>query len=705
MTIKSFKNNALRCRLFALASLTLSLVISSTAYAAATLVIANNDGAGVGFNDATVVAPVGGNTGTTLGQQRLNAFQEAANIWGATLTSAVTITIRAQWSALPCTASSAVLGSAGAATINRNFASAPFTDTWYSASLANKLAGSDLGGAGAGNPEINANFNVNLGAANCLAGSPFYLGLDGNHGAGIDLVAVLLHEFSHGLGFQTFTNSVSGAQNTNFPSIYDRFLIDLSSGKSWLQMTNAERAASAINPRQLAWDGPKVQTDGAGVLSLGKPLLNISAPAVIAGSYDVGVAAFGPLLTAGGLAGDFVQALDGVDTSTDGCTALTNGAAVNGKIALIDRGACAFTVKVKNAQAAGAIAVVIVDNVAGGPPDGLGGADPTVTIPSVRVTQDVGNMIKAQLVGGVIGTLFLDMTQRSGADSFGKVLMYSPNPVQSGSSVSHWDTSAFPNQLMEPSINGDLSHNVTTPSDLTFSQLQDIGWVASVLPNSIVKSAGDNQTVPANQTFVTAPLVTATPAVAGLTVSWTVNPGGSGASATFPGTGSRFAVSTTNASGVASAPTLTANATAGAYSMNATIPGAGTATFTLSNGPGLQRVLDIDDNQAYDAATDGVLILRYLFGLTGSALTDNGALGAGANPARTVEPALTNYLATILPQLDVDANTRVEVLTDGLMILRSLLGLTGTAITQNAMGNGATRLAADVPTYIQTLKP
>ena len=137
--------------------------------------------------------------------------------------------------------------------------------------------------------------------------------------------------------------------------------------------------------------------------------------------------------------------------------------------------------------------------------------------------------------------------------------------------------------------------------------------------------------------------------------------------------------------------------------MNATIAGAGTATFMLTNA--LARVLDIDDNQAYDAATDGVLLLRYLFGLRGSALTANGALGAGASLARTTEPALTNYLAAILPQLDVDANTKVDALTDGLMILRSLLGLTGTAITQNAMGVGFTRPAVDVPAYIQTLKP
>src|SRR6185369_10810318 len=85
-----------------------------------------------------------------------------------------------------------------------------------------------------------------------------------------------------------------------------------------------------------------------------------------------------------------------------------------------------------------------------------------------------------------------------------------------------------------------------------------------------------------NQTFGTPQEVTVSPAVAGITVTWTVNP--SGAGATFASTG-RFAVSTTNASGVATAPQLTANGTPGVYSMNATVPGAGTTTFTLLNDP------------------------------------------------------------------------------------------------------------------------
>src|SRR5689334_9142486 len=76
-------------------------------HGAATITIVNVDSANVGFNDATPTAPVGGNSGTTLGQQRLNVFTAAAAQWGANLTSPVTIRVRAQWTALTCNANSA----------------------------------------------------------------------------------------------------------------------------------------------------------------------------------------------------------------------------------------------------------------------------------------------------------------------------------------------------------------------------------------------------------------------------------------------------------------------------------------------------------------------------------------------------------------------------------------------------------------------
>jgi hypothetical protein len=457
-----------------------STLLSPSAFGAATITIVNGDPAGVGFNDPTAVAPVGGNSGTTLGQQRLIAFQAAANNWGATLTSGVTIRVLATWEALSCTASSAVLGSAGATEVFRDFTGAPVAGHWYGKALANKLNGSDLDGATA---DIRARFNINLGQAGCLTGVFFYLGLDNNHGSNVDLVTVLEHEFSHGLGFQTFTSGTTGSQLAGFPSVYDDFLFDMTAGKSWTQMSDAERAASAVNTRKLVWNGANV-TANSSILTAGTPFLTISAPPAAAGTYLVGAASFGPALSSPGLTGEVMPIVDTAPDLGLACNPLTalNAAAVNGKLALVDRGTCSFNIKVKAAQDAGAVGVVVVDNVAGSPPSGLGGTDPTITIPSVRITLGDGATLKSALAtrsrlhSGMSGTLGLNLSVRSGADAVGRLLMYTPSPFQSGSSISHWDTSAFPNLLMEPAINGDLTHSVVPPQDLTFPLLVDIGW-------------------------------------------------------------------------------------------------------------------------------------------------------------------------------------------------------------------------------------
>jgi hypothetical protein len=456
-------------------TLTVMLAASHDAFGAATIIIQNNDSAGVGFNDATPVSPVGNNTGTTLGQQRLNAFQFAANIWGATINSSVPITIRASWSStMQCTATTATLGAAGSVGIFRNFPNAPVNGTWYPGALANALSGTDLNPNAA---EISAQFNSKLGNTGCLDGTHFYLGLDNNHGSDVDLVAVLMHEFAHGLGFQSFTDETTGAQASgtggSFPSVYDRFLTDDATGKTWIQMTDAERKASAVNTGNLVWTGAQVTGDLRGVL--GTPRVRVNSPSNIAGNYAVGTADFGPRVSTSGATANVVQS-----SPTDGCSALTNGSAVSGRIALIDRGACNFDVKVKNAQNAGAVGVIIANNAASPLVIQMGGAttsiDVTITIPSLMVSQADGGTIRSNLTAGLNASLLLDNSALSGVDAQARALMFAPNPIQSGSSVSHWDTSLFPNQLMEPNISGDLFHSVAVPADLTSSQLRDIGW-------------------------------------------------------------------------------------------------------------------------------------------------------------------------------------------------------------------------------------
>src|SRR5690349_14900788 len=88
----------------------LVVLLPRTSHSNAQVIVINGNGPGVGFNDPTPAAPVGGNPGTTKGQQALNVFQAAADIWGATLDSSVPIVVYATFEPLSCTATSAVLG-------------------------------------------------------------------------------------------------------------------------------------------------------------------------------------------------------------------------------------------------------------------------------------------------------------------------------------------------------------------------------------------------------------------------------------------------------------------------------------------------------------------------------------------------------------------------------------------------------------------
>lgn len=105
----------------------------------------------------------------------------------------------------------------------------------------------------------------------------------------------------------------------------------------------------------------------------------------------------------------------------------------------------------------------------------------------------------------------------------------------------------------------------------------------------------------------------------------------------------------------------------------------------------------------YDALTDGILVLRYLFGITGPSLTA-GALGATAT--RTDPVAIKAYLDSIRPALDLDGNGQADALTDGLMILRYLFGLKGASLIQNAIApNAPVNTAPAIESQIAPMTP
>ena len=146
--------------------------------------------------------------------------------------------------------------------------------------------------------------------------------------------------------------------------------------------------------------------------------------------------------------------------------------------------------------------------------------------------------------------------------------------------------------------------------------------------------------------------------------------------------------------------TLTATASAGSQftgwlgpctgnglcTLNITKNTAATATFAPSviGTP----TLDVDGNGTFDALTDGLLVIRYLFGLQGNSLI-SGAIAQ--NATRVTAAQIQSYLDDIRPALDIDGNGQVDALTDGLLMLRYLFGLRAAALINGAIGAGATR--------------
>ncbi len=241
-----------------------------------------------GSGSTIVINKIGGFDGVD-GANREAVFVAAAQVWADILVSPVSIVIDAQFSSsLYCVSNSATLGSAGPLSTYFSSGAESFglqSNVWYPTALINAHYGSDYFPS---NADIDATFNADIGDADCLSGSGWYYGMDGNTPSGfIDFYEVVLHELGHGLGILSLVNS-DGSYSGGVVDIFSTFLRDQDSATDWTAMNNSQRGASLLDTGNLVWNGAGV-TSLAGDLSAGVNGGNVQmyAPSTYEGGSSV----------------------------------------------------------------------------------------------------------------------------------------------------------------------------------------------------------------------------------------------------------------------------------------------------------------------------------------------------------------------------------------------------------------------------------
>jgi len=138
------------------------------------------------------------------------------------------------------------------------------------------------------------------------------------------------------------------------------------------------------------------------------------------------------------------------------------------------------------------------------------------------------------------------------------------------------------------------------------------------------------------------------------------------------------------------------------FSVSDTTDGYNLSAESVYN-PVIAASLDVDGDGQAKALTDGLLIIRRMFGFSGSSLT----VGAVSSNATVTDPAaIAERIDSFADGFDVDASGDTKALTDGLLIIRRLFGFSGSSLTVGAVGSQATRAdPAEIAAYIDSLVP
>ncbi len=231
-----------------------------------------------------------------------------------------------------------------------------------------------------------------------------------------------------------------------------------------------------------------------GAFTASSQFVLVNSPTDIEGSYTFTNAfdnGWGADITTGLWTADvaLVEALTA--PTNEGCDTLVNGADLAGKIAMVDRGSCNFSLKALNAQNAGAIACVIINNITGGPV-GMGGGDfaTEVIIPVVMLSLEDGDIIKAAMALGPVNMTIGDVAFPNNIGANNIDWLRAPNgtmpagqydvamiPFTPGAVVTNFGANDASNVVLETSIDympvgGGASMNVYSATE-TFDLLEE----------------------------------------------------------------------------------------------------------------------------------------------------------------------------------------------------------------------------------------
>jgi extracellular elastinolytic metalloproteinase len=205
----------------------------------------------------------------------------------------------------------------------------------------------------------------------------------------------VMHDVWYHYGFDEGSGNFQQKNYSNAGAGNDYVFADAQDG-SGTNNANFGTPTDGQNPRMqmFLWNG------GSTVASL----LQVNSPSGIAGKYGGVQAGFTPQLTKTPITAKLVLAASASNNAL-ACDAITNASSVANKIVLIDRGNCTFVEKIIEAQKAGALAVIIANNVSGSLIS-MGGSSTGITIPAIMISLSDANILKAQLSNNLTVSLY-----------------------------------------------------------------------------------------------------------------------------------------------------------------------------------------------------------------------------------------------------------------------------------------------------------